>query len=230
MNSLQKETCIPIEIPSGPVIVIGPDKVRKRDEIIGRALLVTDCSTAQSMQEATSALKELDSMYRAVIKEGERLRKPFHDIAKRIKAIADEFVSPLEEQRVRIGGMIAEQVTAQQHAAKKLEEQRRAEVEAEITRIEAEQTKAKTEEEYERLEMAKQEALRSLCIVEPQSPRGATVRSYWKFEVMDVRQLPPQFVCLVPNEPAIQAAIDNGAREIPGCRIWEVKRSWTRTQ
>lgn len=58
------------------------------------------------------------------------------------------------------------------------------------------------------------------------APRGvrtdygtASVRQVWDFEVTDVTKLPAEF--LLPNAQAIRQAVRDGAREIPGVRIFQ---------
>jgi hypothetical protein len=69
---------------------------------------------------------------------------------------------------------------------------------------------------------AQAEATATLMTV-PEAPEhsGTSIRKVWKYEVLDVNQLPGQYVIRSENRPALTAAVAAGARDIPGVRIYE---------
>lgn len=71
-------------------------------------------------------------------------------------------------------------------------------------------------------EQARAEATTALMSV-PEAPehQGTSIRKTWKYEVLDIKALPDQYVTRVENSLAIRAAIASGARDIPGLRIYE---------
>lgn len=52
-----------------------------------------------------------------------------------------------------------------------------------------------------------------------QSGENATVRMTWAFDVVDLAQVPAEFI--VVNEKAVREAIKNGVREIAGLKIYQ---------
>ena len=77
----------------------------------------------------------------------------------------------------------------------------------------------------ESLERAKQAAsVAPVARIEKQE--GLSVKSVWRFEVTDLDELHkynPVLVTLTPKTREINAVIADGARSIPGLRIWEEK-------
>lgn len=52
-------------------------------------------------------------------------------------------------------------------------------------------------------------------------PEGMSVREIWKFKVVDASLVPNEFLMVVVNDSAIEAAVANGIREIPGVDIFK---------
>ena len=245
MTIATQETSISLKVPAGPVVVIDETKVIERNQILGRSYLVKSCETSDKMQEASNTLKELDTIAREVTKQGEKLRAPFTKLAKDIKAVADQFTAPLDEERTRIGGLIKDQVTREARAAAELERKRQEEI-AEVERKRQEEArkateamqKAETEEAYAKAAEAKRVAdiqaererrrIESEKAAEVQKSPGVVVRENWKFRVVDMAKVPSQFTKTVVNEIAVQVAIDNGSREIDGLEIYDAGKAFTR--
>ncbi len=52
-------------------------------------------------------------------------------------------------------------------------------------------------------------------------PQGTSIRTVFVGEIVDLSQLPQEFWSWVPDLVKVQAAVDLGHRQIPGCRIYE---------
>ena len=52
-----------------------------------------------------------------------------------------------------------------------------------------------------------------------QSGTNASVRMVWTFEVVDLAQVPAEFLAV--NDTAVRQAIKDGTREIPGLKIYQ---------
>lgn len=70
---------------------------------------------------------------------------------------------------------------------------------------------------------ADQAAATSTLMLVPETPEhsGTSIRSVWKYEVLDINQLPDQYVTKTAARPAIAMAVAAGVRNIPGVRIYE---------
>jgi hypothetical protein len=58
---------------------------------------------------------------------------------------------------------------------------------------------------------------------------GTSQRTTTKYQLVDITQVPPQYLMTVLNEALIQAAIDQGVTQIPGIRIYEEQTLAART-
>ncbi len=138
---------------------------------------------------------------------------------KQIDAVRDEFLTPLKEARawvdaqfdpLRIQMKNAEDILKEMigsYAQRQLVEQRRLAAKA------AEMApKAVTREAFvQAMETVKQAA--------PVKVEGVSTRPVWKFEVTDAALVPREFCS--PDVTKLRAAVGDGAREIPGVRIFE---------
>lgn len=75
---------------------------------------------------------------------------------------------------------------------------------------------AKAEQERETAELDRQEKEQSKAV---SSNRVSGARKVWKFDVIDASAVPREF--LIVDESAIRRAVGNGAREIPGVKIYQ---------
>jgi colicin import membrane protein len=96
--------------------------------------------------------------------------------------------------------------------------QEKARQEAEARKLEQDKQDAARKAQQEQLaKEAERAASEAAARAKVQAPKG--VRKVAKFEVTDAAKLPREYLCA--DEKAIRAAVNAGAREISGVRIWE---------
>lgn len=162
------------------------------------------------------------------------------DELKRLTTLNDRYVS--EQRRLAA----AEEARRQEEARKaeqarlKAEADARAAEEARQKALQAadnpfdEEAAAKAKAEADKAAAAQAEAKRiadeaeqrrraAMVPVRTAAPAGTATKDVWKFEVIDLEELyksNPNLIRMEANVAAINDAIRNGAREIPGLRIW----------
>ncbi len=148
-----------------------------------------------------------------------------------------------------------QRIENERRAAARAEQDRLDAIEAaEQARIKALQAEAKSKEDRiaankaivaeaerkERVRVAQEEAERLqrlkpvvVAVVAPVvKPAGVTTREVWKFEVTNIHALYAAFPGLVKMEPCVNSInhiIREGARELPGLRIWSETQSTVRS-
>ena len=162
------------------------------------------------------------------------------DFAKDLKAA----INALDETRTRIKKPVLHAQRMIDGSAKKLSENATAAVllvEARITeylRLKEAEARAKLEaEEAARAAVADDIALAALdqetaaTALELTRTRGVggaltALQDRWVFEVVDITKVPTHL--LQVNDAAVRAAIKQGAREVPGIRIWNDAKAFVR--
>lgn len=146
------------------------------------------------------------------------------------------FVGPLDKHVKSINGWFKSKL-APVTEADAITRKKLGEYQAQQEKIapeEAERQRKEQEEAYRKqLAEAKErgESPAPVAIIEEESsPRAATFSTHgmaktrslgWTYEVTSLEQLDPAFKMEVPNDSLIKEAIEAGAREIPGLRIFE---------
>lgn len=85
----------------------------------------------------------------------------------------------------------------------------------------AEKAQARVDRKAERLGIESPRIQAPIVPVAPKTIDGVTTRKTWAFDVTDVHLVPREY--LVIDKPKIREAIRNGARQIPGVRIYEAE-------
>ena len=228
-------------------VSLAPTAVEARDAALVLSALIGRVTDVRSQETAVAAQREI----RGLIKEIEKTRKvvkaPVLDYAHQIDQTARDFVTPLEEEDVRLGDLVSEFQEAQMAIAREVEQRRQ----EELTRLQAEQqaalratqkaimaeaATAGSEAEREVLvsrataKIQRQEDLHRQALeavggpVVPVKAEGQMVRVVPKFEVTDLWQLArchPGLVRIEPNRAEINEVLSRGVRSIAGLRIWE---------
>ena len=199
-------------------------------------------SNAAEANTAADLLKAISSTKKSIEDKRKEYTAPLVAAQKSINADFKKMTEPFEQAEKIVKSKIATFHDAEQ---KRLAEERRKEAEAaaEKARKEAEEAakeraaQAQDEDEKKRIEsQAEQEAQAAAEAAalateeaakkaEPkmEGNRGKAVASkVWTFEITDEAKIPREF-CVV-HEPAIRAAIKDGAREIAGVRIYQETR------
>ena len=150
--------------------------------------------------------------------------------AKEIKALEDSVNKPLNEAlkaNRAIYKPVLDLYSALEQVLKAKVVEGSAYLAAEQSRILAEAATAYQTAETPEAQAAATSTLMSM----PETPehKGTSIRKVWRYEVIDLTQLPDQYVVREPNRAALNAAVLAGAREIPGVRIYEDQIVTTRT-
>lgn len=69
-----------------------------------------------------------------------------------------------------------------------------------------------------------------LNMPDAQLPKNTSIREIWKWELQDIEKVPVEHLLLVVNATSVEAAIEAGARQIPGLRIYKVDSVTIRTK
>lgn len=170
-------------------------------------------------QETQLAATTLAGTIKKVAKTVEDARKeytaPINEHVKAVNGLAKEITTPLDTGMRHLTGQLNQYAAKVELDRRKAEEEARRQAEAEQKRLDAE---------------AKAAGVEAPIVPEvlPAKSEKATVRtetgtSYqrkvWTFEVEKLADVPREYMLL--NEKAVNAAIRNGVRSIPGLKILE---------
>ena len=195
-------------------------------ELVKAANQTIEIVSEDQLQKAIDLVKLIKQNYKAAEDERKAIVKPFNGGVKAINQRFKEITEPLAHAEKKV----KEAITKFQS---ELEAQRRKEAEERQRKIEEEALKKASEAEAEgnviAAEMAIDKASRTK--VKPQDFRGSqgsltgaksSITRRWTFEVEDVRS-----VCVARpdllqiNSAKVREEIRDGAREIPGLRIYQ---------
>lgn len=145
-----------------------------------------------------------------ILKDGRTVDGFFAKLADPVKAAADAVVAAINA-----------------HQRKMLEEQRKAQREAELAAAAKAAAEATPfDDPAPVVQAAPIKAAEAVRVVSSGGRVMATASTVWRHEVVDPAAVPRQF--LMVNEAAIKAAVAGGMREIPGVRIFEDVRTVVR--
>lgn len=215
MNEIQK-IVQPVEIDA-----------RKRIDQINNLPVLTrvDCD------KATEWLKTVTVMRKDFEKVQKEKIAPHKAEIDAIKALFKKPLDLLTEAetiaRDKINAYLVAERQAKEAEALKIAEQKRKEAEKELKKLDRQDAKADKydpataraihETIADKKAQVLSEATKPVDI--NQSNDTSTVRTVWDFELVDISAVPAEYLSV--NAPAIRAAIRNGAREIPGVKIYQ---------
>lgn len=209
---MKEITVINQQISLNPISVYA-DQVTRGAEALKQCLEV---DTAAKLEGAVDMLQRSKKLSALVNKEVESLCRPLKDQKKdidqaqrQIKGYAEKMLLPLTEVTISLEQNI---ISFQKKEAE---------------RAEAERKEAEAREAAERSAMATDDPQGEYDLEDPvnaqkpvvEAPKVKGMTSSWKFEIDDPYKVPREFCS--PDEKIIRQAIANGAREIPGVRIFE---------
>lgn len=194
-------------------------------EIETAALSIKVLDDIQKNQALLSA-KQLKHFEKLVEERRKKYVGPHNEEVKHLNAAAKTVMAPIE----RAESHLKDQLIAWENL---LEKQRKAELERllEIERKESEKLQAKEEAnpfgtaDIHNQVAAERETLEKdldFCHRENQANKVRGTSKYWDFQIIDQTKVPREF--LTVNETLVRGAIKDGAREIPGVRIFEQTR------
>ncbi|MDR7496813.1 MAG: hypothetical protein QN174_07640 [Armatimonadota bacterium] len=185
-------------------------------------------ATQVDAERATALLGRIAAFRRAAEDRRKFFVGPLNDHVKAINGLFRELVAPFDEADGTLRGKLAAWRRAEQErlARERREAEERARAEEararEILRHADRHTREEALEAFRRADEAA-EAADAVPVAPGPTLRAeaarVTARKVWDFEVVDLAQVPHEFVTL--NEPTVRAAIRAGVRQIPGLRIYE---------
>lgn len=242
---------------NAPAVSVDPAAIERRDALIAESKTIRAIESDFGFELAASTLQDLKGLTKAAEDSREQIKRPVITLGRAIDAEAKTFVAPIDPEISRISLLVAGYTEEQRRIAAEAEKKRLAEIQrieqeriaaeaAAKAQADAELAKAKTPEDADAVvvrqeaaqeTIARAAAERSAEVIFAPQPvvpkvKGVTVAPVWRFEVLDVsalHQARPELVELSPRASAINSAIRDGAREIPGLRIWQESRVGVRS-
>lgn len=180
--------------------------------IAAKALIITDAETAEAASLRRKELKEIGKRVESIRKE---LVKPFDDGKAGIQKLAKSLSDPLETADKNL----TTKLLAYQNELRMQQEAKAAAERAEAERKAAE-IAANDGSSLDEVEKA-QEVVEYLAqpIKLSKSEKLVSTRMVWKYRVTDKSLLPADL--LIPDTAEIYKRVQEGARAIPGCEIYE---------
>jgi hypothetical protein len=218
-----------------------------RDAALSRSALLGRVSDAPSQEAAVAAQRTIRRLMKSIEQTRKTVKEPVLGYARAIDQTARDFVTPLEEEDLRLGELLSAFQEEQMAVSREGERQRQ----AELARLEEERAASlraaeeanstptdqalagkesgalavRAEEETQRQEELYRQAREAIGgPVVPVKAEGQTVRTVAKYEVTDIWLLTrchPGFVRIELNRAEINEALNRGIRSIAGLRIWE---------
>lgn len=164
----------------------------------------------KDMEAAADVLKFIKTKIKAYNDERTGLVKPLNDHVKKINERFKAYTGPLEDAEVALKGKVAKFLAAEREKQRKEQER----LDAERRAAEAKAKKA-GKEEWE----LPPTPVASAPTTKAKGGYGAIhTREVWKYEVEDISKVPLAFHTV--DDATVRAAIAEGARDIPGLRIY----------
>jgi len=223
-------------------IELTPDAHAASKAALALAHEVTTVSDAFDAGLAADALSELQTLERSVEAARKEVKAPVLELQRRIDGLAKEFICDVATESLRIGRLLGEyqanERRKQQEAereARKREQYRLAQLEAERQERIEQETKGRTEALTPDLERLEEEAAREIVAIRQEAatvaskaPAGTSTRGTLRFEVEDSAALlkarPDLFT---PDERKIRAALTI-TPTLPGVRAWKEYKASTK--
>lgn len=205
--------------------------VEGRDKMLARARFCRQITSADGMQRAITLAGDLKRMAKGVEERRRELLKPVEAATKRLNEALRAVTDPMVTEAKRIESMAGE--WKRQDDARIARERREAEEKAAEERRKQLEAEQKARETGAPQPVAVMEPIGRLISGGPMAPQvirkveGASVTPTWDFEVLDVWKLAQHdrsAVDISVRKSVVNAWIRAGAREIPGCRVFEITK------
>jgi predicted SnoaL-like aldol condensation-catalyzing enzyme len=186
------------------------DLLGRRDEIVHetfeaqedlKAIKAFEIPNQEQLDLAQAVTADLKAKKKQIEEQKEKVTKPLNELLRLVHAIYLPVLTSMESGEAELKKKMA----------------------SALTRFQEEQTKALA---------AVSAAVRAGDLVtakkhmnettEARLPTGMSIRDIWKFRIADPAKIEDKYLMVVVNEAAVQAAIDAGAREIPGFEVYKV--------
>ena len=159
--------------------------------------------SVEAIEDASGFLRKLKDTENSIEKKRLELTQPHNKSLSVINVMFKQLSFPLVEARKILTGKVLNWKIAEQNRLAKEEARRRAIQDAH--------------------EKAGHEVSAPVVLERPDNKIGNTqTTKYWAYEIVDFSKVPDQYKFI--NQPAINQAIRNGVREIPGLKIVQKER------
>lgn len=178
-------------------------------------------------QENLKVFKKLSILSQDTINDAESVTIDVKKTAKRLKAQRDAALQPLNEIVELVKNLYKPVLTSLDTSEKEL----KARISKGIVYLRDAQSRAlktvSTLSSAGSIGPARQVLLN---MPDAQLPKNTSIREIWKWELKDIEKVPVEHLLLVVNSTSVEAAIEAGAREIPGLRVYKVDSVTIRTK
>lgn len=214
-EAVEKWCAVPAELVDG------------REKMLARAKFCRAITSADGMQRAITLAGDMKRMAKGVEERRRELLRPLEDATKRFNAAMKGVTDPLLLEVRRIETLAGE--WKRQDDARIARERREAEEKAEQER-KAREIDAQSQEKPT---VQAPPSIGTLISFVPPAPQvirkveNAAIQSTWDFEITDVWALAQHdrsAVDISVRKSVVNGWIRAGAREIPGCRVFEVTK------
>ena len=229
---------IKVEIPKMPDFSISEEQEQSRNDLILQSKEIKAVTDAITQNSAVDAARSIRTHIKEVESTRTSLTKPLLDAQRALKALADDYCTPLVDEQRRVERMVTDfQASEARRVAAEEQARREAIAKLEQERLEAEQqareaaSKMTSEEELEsalkREAEAKEAALQAHAAIvaplpEAQKARGASTRKVMRYEVLNVHHLykARPDLCKLEAKPSAILATCVPETPVPGLKLW----------
>jgi len=229
----------PISVPNIDLSMVKatPAIAEEVQSVAAACSLVLRVCTERTQMAAVREVRRAKEILRRIEDSRETVKRPVLDLGRAIDQVASSLTMGLKSEVARLEKALSEyqrelQRQAAEERRRQEEEKRKAEAEALRIKREAEAKAAAIEDPTKAQQVLDLAAGQAKVVVaasevakpKPSKPAGLTVAPRWRFEVTDIWQVAQANRCFVrieANVSAIQTAIGEGLRELPGLRIFE---------
>jgi hypothetical protein len=215
-------------------VEFNPDAIAKRTDALEKSALIGMVTCAEQQDAAVAAQTDLHTLRQIAEKQRKDLKQPHLDVNRKIDAASKEFCGPIDEELIRIAGLIGDFQQLEQaraRAAVKLQQENLSHLEEDRA---AELAQAKSHDDLDAIneKYAEKTALLSTPVTAPARATGQVVKSDWDIQVTDIWALVrahPLCVKVEPRLNEIKNLLDAGLT-VAGVTAKRIQKSSVRSK
>ena len=169
-------------------ITLAPEFVRKRDDLLGTASMITAVNDPEGNEFATVILKEMGDLRRIVESSRKELKQPIIECGKRIDVVASEACEKLSVEERRIARLAGDYVAAIEARARAAAAAAETIARGQENELQERLAKARDLDEHQRIreEIATRAQMAPVIPPVPSRADGQTLREETEVEVQDL--------------------------------------------
>jgi len=175
---------------------------KQADDVL-QALSTFEIQDQLGMELASALLKDIKTLWQLIETARKAARKPFRD---QLAKVQEKYKAP-QEKLLMAEGILKQKIT---QSMQQLQQAQQAAMEAAQSFFQQGNLQATAV------------ASQQVAATAVQLPEGLSQRTVLKWELVDIRQVPPEFLVTQVNAQAVEAALAQGITQIPGLRVFEV--------